>query len=363
FKQLYRNGYITEKEQELPYCTDCGRFLPDRYIEGECPHCGGLARGDQCDDCGELLEPEEIIDPYCTICEESAIDFRATKNLFLQLSEFEDELEQWLSEEQPIPENQMEEVLNLIDEGLEDRCITRDIDWGFPVPWEELDGLDDTYDDKVLYVWFDAPIGYIGITQQYFDSGGEEGRWREYWKDSDARTVYSIGKDNTIFHSIIFPSMLIGGSGEEPYNLPDYEFIQQYLLSDDVQFSKSRGTGLSSEKALELLPSDYWRFYLSSVIPENHDTSFSWEDLEAKINGELNDNVGNFVNRVLTLCEKWFGSEVPEPEELEDYSDVRERLEELVLEYDEAFEQEKSPKKAVEKALEIARLGDEFLQS
>ncbi|MDY6773581.1 MAG: class I tRNA ligase family protein, partial [Candidatus Nanohaloarchaea archaeon] len=153
FKQLYRNGYIAEKEQELPYCTNCERFLPDRYIECECPHCGGLARGDQCDDCGELLEPEEIIEPYCTICEESAIEFHTTKNLFLELGKFEEALEQWLEEERPIPENQMEEVTNLIEEGLEDRCITRDIDWGFPVPWEDLEGLDDTYEEKVLYVW------------------------------------------------------------------------------------------------------------------------------------------------------------------------------------------------------------------
>ncbi|MDY6768960.1 MAG: methionine--tRNA ligase, partial [Candidatus Nanohaloarchaea archaeon] len=329
FKNLYRNGYIVEKAQNLPYCTDCDRFLPDRYIEGECPHCGGLARGDQCDeqDCGKLLEPEEIIDPYCTICEGSNIEFRETKNLFLQLEKFEDELRDWLEEAQPIPDNQLEEVLNLIDEGLEDRCITRDIDWGFPVPHEEL-GLDeDVYADKVLYVWFDAPIGYIGITRQYFDAAGEEERWKEYWTDDDARTIYSIGKDNTVFHSIIFPSMLVGGAEEGgTYNLPDYEFIHQYLLSDDVQFSKSRGTGLSSEDALELLPADYWRFYLSAVIPENHDTSFSWEDFESKINGELNDNVGNFVNRVLSLCEQWFDSEVPHPDDLEAYTDIREEL-------------------------------------
>ncbi|MFB6166874.1 MAG: methionine--tRNA ligase, partial [Candidatus Nanohaloarchaea archaeon] len=363
FRHLYRNDYIVEKEQNLPYCTNCERFLPDRYIEGECPHCGGLARGDQCDDCGELLEPEEIIDPYCTICGESAIEFRETKNLFLQLGKFEDELREWLEEEQPVPENQMEEVLNLVEDGLEDRCITRDIDWGFPVP-TDLEGVDeDTYGDKVLYVWFDAPIGYIGITRQFLDTRGREEEWTEYWKDPEARTVYSIGKDNTIFHSIIFPSMLMGGAPEdEPYNLPDHEFIHQYLLSEDVQFSKSRGTGLSSGKALELLPADYWRFYLSSVIPENHDTKFSWEDFESRVNGELNDNVGNFVNRVLTLAEKWYDGEVPEPDDLDRFGDVRDELEQLLVEYDHAFEEGKSPKRAVEKALEIARLGDRFLQ-
>ncbi len=377
FTHLYENDYIVEREQELPYCLVDERFLADRYIEGECPHCGGLARGDQCDDCGRLLEPEEIIDPYCTICGESDIAFRTTRNLFLQLPKFEQNLKDWLEADAPLPETKKKEVLNLIDDGLEERCITRDTDWGFSVPYEEL-GLAEEYADKVLYVWFDAPIGYIGITRQYFEqgdvehslldrddrssSGDADALWRRYWQDPAARTVYSIGKDNTIFHSIIFPSMLMGGAGQgEKYNLPDHIFIHEYLLSDDVQFSKSRGTGLSSQDALDLLPADYWRFYLARNVPENHDTTFSWEDFERKINSELNDTVGNFVNRVLSLTEKWFNGRVPEPDNAERYNDTLIHLQELITEYDEAFEQEKSPKKAVEKALEIGRLGDEFI--
>lgn len=363
FENLYRNDYIAEREQELPYCLVDERFLPDRYIEGECPHCGGLARGDQCDEqeCGRLLEPEELIDPYCTICGKQEIEFRTTKNLFLQLPEFEDELSEWITADAPLPKTKKTEVMNLVEDGLEERCITRDTDWGFGIPHEEL-GLDEEYADKVLYVWFDAPIGYIGITRQHMDAQGDESRWKEYWQDTDARTVYSIGKDNTIFHSIIFPSMLMGGAGEdEAYNLPDHIFIHEYLLSDDVQFSKSRGTGLSSEEALDLLPADYWRFYLARNIPENHDTSFSWDDLEQKVNSELNDTVGNFANRVLTLSDKWFDGEVPEPSDPGQYTDTLERLAELVIEYDVSFEEEKSPKKALEAALKIARLGDEFI--
>ncbi len=361
FINLYENDYIVEKEQELPYCVNDERFLPDRYIEGECPHCGGLARGDQCDECGRLLEPEEIIEPYCTICGESDIEFRTTKNLFLQLPKFADDLHDWLTGNAPIPQNKQEEVLNLIDDGLEERCITRDTDWGFPIPWKEL-GLDEEYDDKVLYVWFDAPIGYIGITRQFLNSQGDEGRWREYWQDPNARTIYSIGKDNTIFHTIIWPAMLMGGADDgEAYNLPDYEFIHEYLMSDDVQFSKSRGTGLSSEDALDMLPPDYWRFYLARNIPENHDTTFSWKDFEQKVNSELNDTVGNFVNRVLTLAEKWFDNEVPETTNIEQYDETIDRLLTLVQEYDAAFEEAKSPKQALERALEIARLGDEFI--
>ncbi len=368
FKRLYSNGYITEKTQRLPYCNDCERFLPDRYIEGECPHCRGLARGDQCDDqsCGKLLEPEEVINPYCTICNGTNIEFRETKNLFLELPAFEDELKAWLKEEQPIPDNMKKEVLNLIDEGLEDRCITRDIDWGFSVPTEEFDDLDDeVYEDKVLYVWFDAPIGYIGITRQFLDGQGREDDWEKYWKENRADTIYSIGKDNTIFHTIIWPSMLLGQ--HDDYTLPDYEFIHQYLLSEDVQFSKSRGTGLSSEKALDLLPADYWRFYLASVLPVGHDSTFSWTDFEAKINGDLNDTVGNYVNRVLSLAEKWFDGRVPErtPESVNEAANEflfgDGGINSLVERFERYVEEEKALRKGLSAAVEIARRGDEFL--
>ncbi|MDY6778168.1 MAG: methionine--tRNA ligase, partial [Candidatus Nanohaloarchaea archaeon] len=368
FRQLYRNGYITEKSQDLPYCRNCERFLPDRYIEGECPHCGGLARGDQCDECGKLVEPDEIHDPYCTICNQTDIEFQETKNLFLQLSLFEDQLKEWLKEHAPVPDSVKSEVLNLIDEGLEDRCITRDISWGFDVPTEEFDDLDDeTYADKVLYVWFDAPIGYIGITRQYLDQKGREEEWEEFWRSSDAETIYSIGKDNTIFHAIIWPSILLGQ--QENYNMPDHEFIQQYLLAGEAHFSKSRGTGLTSEKALDLLPPDYWRFYLASVLPVHQDAEFSWEDLEAKINGELNDTIGNYVNRVLSLAEQWFEGTVPDidPGELDDASREflfgDEGVSELVKRYEDRMENKKALREGLDIAVGIARHGDEFLSA
>lgn len=368
FKKLYKNGYIAEKVQEMPYCTDCQRFLPDRYIEGECPHCGGLARGDQCDEqgCGKLLEPEELVKPYCTVCNGRDIEFKETKNLYLQLPKFEEKLRKWIKEEKPVPKNVEKEVLNLIEDGLEDRCITRDISWGFDVPTEGLDGLDDeVYKNKVLYVWFDAPIGYIGITRQLFDQKGDEDLWESYWRNGDAETVYNIGKDNTIFHTIIWPAVLLGQ--EEDYNLPDYEFIYQFLLSEDVQFSKSRGVGLDGKTALEMLPADYWRFYLASVMPIGHDSKFSLKDFEKRINNELNDTVGNYVNRVLSLAEKWFGNKVPElnVSDLEEdsknflYSDKG--VKKTVEEYYSAIEQEKNIRKGLKKAVEIARKGDEFL--
>ena len=370
FKNLYKNGYIVEKTQEMAYCIDCERFLPDRYIEGECPHCGGLARGDQCDEqgCGKLLEPEEIIEPYCTICGKKDIEFRETKNLYLKLSEFEEELRNWMDEGDHVPDNVKKEVKNLINEGLEDRCITRDISWGFDVPTEGLEGLDsETYKDKVLYVWFDAPIGYIGITRQYFESIGEKEKWKDYWKGGRAETIYSIGKDNTIFHTIIWPSVLLGQ--RDDYNLPDYEFIHQYLLSGEVQFSKSRGTGLDGKTAIEMLPADYWRYYLSKTLPVGHDSKFSWKDLDAKINNELNDTVGNYVNRVISLSEKWFGNRVPDKKLSTLEKDSREFLygensiSSLIKEFIDSIENEKNLKKGIEIAVSIARKGDEFLSS
>ncbi|WP_414838365.1 methionine--tRNA ligase [Candidatus Nanosalina sp. VS9-1] len=369
FEELYLNGYITEKEQTLPYCNNDERFLPDRYIEGECPHCGGLARGDQCDECGKLIEPEEIIEPECQICGENDIEFKETTHLYLDLPQFKDELEAWLenADSQPVPDSIINEVENAI-ENTEQRCITRDIDWGFEIPADrvneriEEEGLDvekidsKQYEDKVLYVWFDAPIGYIGFTRELFDDGDE---WKDYWTDSD--TYYSIGKDNTIFHTVIWPSMLIGASTEDiEYELPHYEFIQQFLMAEDTQFSKSRGTGLSTEDALEMYPADYWRFYLARKLPQDHDAKFSWSDFEAEINNVLNDTIGNFVNRTLSLAEKWFDNEVPVGDLTDKDRETVEKAENLVEEYCEAFENH-DIREGLEKSIRLARLGDQYL--
>jgi len=372
FEELYVNGYINEKEQNLPYCNNDERFLPDRYIEGECPHCGGLARGDQCDECGKLIEPEEIVEPECQICGGNDIEFKDTTHLYLDLPKFKAELEEWIenADPQPVPDSIINEVKNAI-ENTEQRCITRDINWGFEIPTErvnkriedeelEVEKIDeDRYEDKVLYVWFDAPIGYIGFTREYFAQQGNEEEWKDYWTDSDVH--YSIGKDNTIFHTVIWPSMLKGSSTEEiDYEMPHYEFIQQYLLAEDTQFSKSRGTGLSTSDALDMYPADYWRFYLARKIPQDHDTKFSWEDFEAEINNVLNDTVGNFVNRTLSLAEQWFDNEVP----VGDFENADEQaLEEAgdaVENYVEAFE-DHNLKKGLEHAIELARIGDRYL--
>ena len=371
FKELYLNGYINKKTQKLPYSEEDGRFLPDRYIEGECPHCGGLARGDQCDECGKLLEPEELIEPYSTISGSTDIEFRETEHLFLDLPQFKEQLKEWLEnkETQPVPDSKYQEVMNTMDD-LEQRCITRDIEWGFDIPVEEVnrkiekenkdvEKLDEEFKEKVLYVWFDAPIGYIGFTRELFQDQDED--WEKYWTDKDTDVYYSIGKDNTIFHTVIWPSMLKGASTEDKqYNLPHYEFIQEFLLAEDTKFSKSRGKGLSTEDALDMYPVDYWRFYLARKLPQGHDSTFSWSDFENEINNVLNDTVGNFANRTLSLAEKWFDNQVPKAALTEKDEEKILEAEQIVKEYREEF-QSHNLKQGLEKSLELARMGDEYL--
>ena len=368
FEELYCKGLINEKTQNMAYCKDDERFLPDRYIEGECPHCGGLARGDQCDDCGKLVEPTEIEDPECQICNGHNIEFRDTDHLFLDLTEYKDEIRAWIEEEEPVPENMEKQILHDLDEA-EDRSITRDQDWGFEIPVErvnnriEEEGLNipkldpDVYDEKVLYVWFDAPIGYIGFTRELFQDSDE---WKKHW-NTDADIFYSIGKDNAIFHAVIWPTMLLGSRNEDiEYGLPEYEFIQQYLMWEDGAFSKSRDRGIFIDEAVEYYPADYWRFYLAKMLPTDHDTNFSWDDFESEINNVLNDTVGNFVNRTLSLAEQWFDNEVPEADLKDKDREVLEEVEGLVEEYNSRFENRK-PKEALDKGLELARVGDRYL--
>ena len=368
FEELYCNGLIHEKTQNMAYCNDDKRFLPDRYIEGECPHCGGLARGDQCDDCGKLVEPEQIIEPECQICGNSDIEFRDTRHLFLDLEEYKEDIREWLENESPVPDSMKNQILHDLEEA-EERSITRDQDWGFDIPVDRVnDRIEDEdldleklegeiYNDKVLYVWFDAPIGYIGFTRELFEDDEE---WKKHW-NSDAETVYSIGKDNAIFHAVIWPTMLLGSSGNDiEYGLPDYEFIQQYMMWNDHAFSKSRGIGVTIDEARDYYRADYWRFYITRVLPTAQDTNFDWEDFESEINNVLNDTMGNFINRALSLAEDWFDNEVPEPELEEADEEALERTEELLSTYQSQFE-EKELKEALDTALDIARHGDKYL--
>ena len=254
FKKLDENGYIIEEEVENAYCEKCSRFLPDRWVEGKCPFCGGLARGDQCDDCGKLITTQEIINPLCVFCK-GKISFKKTKHLFLDLPKFDLELQDFIEKSKGWSKLAKKESLGFLKQGLKPRAITRDATWGFKIPKEG-------YENKVFYVWFDAPIGYLAFTKEYCNNNKEFEKW---WKNRDTELVQFMAKDNTIFHSIIFPAMLKGC--KENWKLVDRLISCGWLRTEDIKFSKSRGKGLTTEEALKKYPADYWRFALISLYP------------------------------------------------------------------------------------------------
>lgn len=344
FNKLKENGYIFEKELELPYCRNCEKFLSDRFIEGECPYCGGLARGDQCDDCGKLLDPQMLKEPYCVYCGKEDIDFKNTKHLFIDLQKFESWLRKWWKKGSKnwnkIPRKITESWLK---EGLKPRAITRDAEWGFEVPG---------YKNKIFYVWFDAPIGYISATKEWAEKDG--GDWKDWWF-GDTKLVQFMGKDNVVFHTIIFPSMLKGT--DENWVLPENIVASAYLLVRDTKFSKSRGKGLTTEKALEFRGGDYWRFFLSSLYPKNHDIEFDLDLLQSKINDELIGNYGNFIYRALSFINKKFEGFVSQETDEDVEKQVRGKVEDM-----EKMIENFNFGSAVSEIISIASLGNKYFQ-
>ncbi|MBN2244139.1 MAG: methionine--tRNA ligase [Acidobacteria bacterium] len=308
FLTLNRKGYITEKSVQQYYCSTCGRFLPDRYIEGECPHCHRQgARGDQCEACGRWHEPEQLIDPKCKVCG-SHPELKTTKHWYFRLSQFQKQLEDWQASKSDWKSNVREFCSGWFQEGLTDRPITRDIDWGVPVPLPDAGG-------KVLYVWFDAPIGYISSSVEWAEKQGRPERWRDYWCDSETRLIHFIGKDNIVFHAINWPATLMGhGDFILPSQIPANEFLN----IEGEKLSTSRNWAIWVDEFLEVLPPDPLRYYLEANAPESKDADFVWKDFQAHNNSELADVLGNLVNRCLTFTEKNFESRVPPAGVLED---------------------------------------------
>jgi len=302
FKKVDAAGYIRESEIEQLYCEHDQRFLADRFVEGICPKCGSTgARGDQCDACGSLLDPTELVDPKCGVCGSTPV-LRSTKHLYIDLPKALPLLEKWIdtaSVEGFWAKNAIQTTRSWIRDGLKERAITRDLKWGIPVPKEG-------FEDKVFYVWFDAPIGYISITAAYTTD------WRSWWQDNGNVELYQfIGKDNIPFHTVIFPTTLLASG--DPWTMLHHMSSSEYLNYEGGKFSKSKGTGVFGNDVQETgIPADVWRFYMYYNRPEKSDVLFTWKDFQEKVNGELIGNLSNLVHRTLTFISRFYDGKVPE---------------------------------------------------
>lgn len=354
FMKLHQNGYLLEKIVKQVYCTDCQMFLADRYIVGTCPVCGyDKANGDQCDSCSGLLETINLIEPKCKTDLSHRTEIRSSEHLFLDLPSLAENISEWSGKSDGWTDNSVFTTQALLREGLKPRCITRDLKWGTPVP--DIPEFRDKYNDKVFYVWFDAPIGYMSITANYTEE------WEKWWKNPEnVELVHFIGKDNIQFHSIMFPGTLMGTRDE--WTLVDRICSTEYLQYEGQKFSKSRGVGVFGDDAMKSgISSDMWRFYLLITRPESVDTNFTWDDFISKINGELVNNLSNLVNRTLSLTYKNFDGEVPSLGELtKEDNEFIEQVDVLLARYHENMEG-LHMKAAIRNILDIAHISNKNL--
>ncbi len=365
--KLDEAGLIREVSEKQVYSNADGRFLPDRYIEGTCPNCGyDHARGDQCENCTKQLDPTDLIEPRSAISGSTDLEVRETKHLYLRQSAMKDQLDAWIDSKTdwPILTTSIAKKWLHDGDGLQDRGITRDLDWGVPVKkgdqdWPGMEG-------KVFYVWFDAPIEYIACAKEWADANGKtDADWERWWRTDkgaeDVRYVQFMGKDNVPFHTLSFPATILGSG--EPWKMVDHLKSFNYLNYDGGQFSTSQGRGVFMDQALAILPADYWRWWLLSHAPESSDSEFTWENFQQSVNKDLADVLGNFVSRITKFCRSKFGEAVPEggtfgAREQELIADITRR----VRAYEghmEAMEVRKSAQEL--RAIWVA--GNEYLQS
>ncbi len=304
YRKVYENGYVYTQNVSLPYCEKDARFLPDRFVEGTCPHCGyEQARGDQCESCGRVLDPLELVLPKCVFCGTTPT-VKTSTHWFFDLPQFRDKLHKIVQENKQLPENARNFSLKWLEEGLKPRALTRDNKWGIPAPFPGAEG-------KTIYVWFEAVLGYVSASIEWAEKSGRPDAWKDFWFDKETRNVHFIGKDNIPFHVIIFPSLLL--ATHEPYVLPWQVSSTEFILFEGQKFSKSKKIGVWIDDALKVAPAEYWRYVLIATRPEARDANFTWRDFETHVNTELNDVLGNYVHRTLTFVTSHFDSKIPEP--------------------------------------------------
>ncbi len=349
FNRLLDQGLLYCKESLQYFCSRCDRFLPDRYVEGICPACGfDRARGDQCDQCGKTFDVGELIEGRCTVCE-AAPELRSTEHFYIRLSAFQERLLEFVDQHPWWRANVQTFTRNWLQDGLEDRPITRDMTYGVPVPVEG-------WEAKVIYVWFEAVIGYLSASKQLSTDVGDPDMWREFWNDPECRHYYFLGKDNIPFHSILGPAILRGyGDLQMPYDIPANEF----LTFKGRQFSKSRGVSISIPDLVSRFDSDVIRYYTSVIMPENRDADFSWEDFQAKVNNELVAALGNYYHRVLSFTHKNFGAIPPFLDDEAERQDVLNAIAEATAQVDEHLSRCEF-KRALQAFMELARFGNRY---
>jgi methionyl-tRNA synthetase len=305
YNMLERNGFIEERGISQIYSLDDNRYLPDRYVIGTCPRCGyARARGDQCESCATLLDPSELVDPRSAISGSQNLELRTSKHLFLKLDALSPEIEAWVDSHDDWPRLTSSIAKKWLNEGLQPRCITRDLSWGVPVPREG-------FENKVFYVWFDAPIEYVGATKEWSELDPANRDWRSWWYDAgDVYYAQFMAKDNLPFHTIIWPATILGT--REPWTMASYIKGFNWLTYYGGKFSTSQKRGVFMDDALDILPADYWRYFLMSVAPESDDSDFSWDLFSTLVNKDLAGTLGNFVNRTLKLTSSKFGNTIPD---------------------------------------------------
>jgi methionyl-tRNA synthetase len=365
--KLADNGLLEEVSEKQVYSNADGRYLPDRYIEGECPNCGSPdARGDQCENCTKQLSPTDLINPRSAISGSTDLEVRETKHLYLRQSKLSETLDKWITSKTdwPILTTSIAKKWLHDGDGLQDRGITRDLDWGVPVKrgtddWPGMEG-------KVFYVWFDAPIAYIAATAEWAEAHGKaDADWQRWWRTDkgadDVNYVQFMGKDNVPFHTLSFPATIMGA--DDNWKLVDFIKSFNYLNYDGGQFSTSKGRGVFMNQALDILPSDYWRWWLLSNVPESSDSEFTWDSFQNGVNKDLADVLGNFVSRITKFCRSKFGEEVPSGGEYGDVeADVIAQLSERLKSYEDNMAK-MEVRKSTSDLRAIWAIGNEYLQN